>query len=193
MGRPVLRWSVADVLAIHHRHGIPVNPLYRKGFSRVGCNPCIYASKEEIELTAEHFPERIAQIRGLEIACEDVRRERNAETPDRYKHEMASFFQSKEVVGYTKSREWVPASTTGKKPPGRRAVQGPPPEGVTGEGQWRIVKTPIYKPMRIDEVVAWSRTSRGGKQLKIIREDPGGGCYRWGMCEPPTRDGAGDE
>lgn len=26
--RPILRWSVEDVLAIHHRHGIEVNPLY---------------------------------------------------------------------------------------------------------------------------------------------------------------------
>ena len=33
--RPLLRWTVADVLAIHHRHGVPVNPLYRLGV--LGC------------------------------------------------------------------------------------------------------------------------------------------------------------
>lgn len=192
--RPILRWSVADVLAIHHRHGIPVNPLYRKGFSRVGCNPCIYASKEEIELTAEHFPERIAQIRGLELACEDMRRERNAETPDRYKHEVASFFQSKEVTGYTVTETWEnPDPATWPKHSKKAKPRGPRPQGVAEDAVWIRTRTPTYKPMHIGDVVAWSRTSRGGKQLKIIREDPGGGCYRWGMCEPPTRDGAGDE
>ena len=26
--RPLIAWSVADVIAIHHRHAIPMNPLY---------------------------------------------------------------------------------------------------------------------------------------------------------------------
>ena len=37
----------------------------------------------------------------------------------------------------------------------------------------------------IDEVVAWSRTSHGGKQLPLIQEPPSDGCFRWGLCEPP--------
>jgi len=38
--------------------------------------------------------------------------------------------------------------------------------------------------MPIDQVVAWSRTSRGGKQVEIFA--PGSaddGCMRWGLCE----------
>lgn len=153
--RPMLAATVAEVLALHHRHGVPVNPLYLKGFSRVGCNPCIYATKEEIALTAEHFPARIDQIRALESECETLRAERNAETPGRYTHPVASFFQAKMVERYERN---------GDK------------------------KTPVYKAMHIDDVVAWSHTARGGRQLKIIREEPQGGCFRWGMCEPPLHE-----
>jgi hypothetical protein len=40
--------------------------------------------------------------------------------------------------------------------------------------------------MPIDAVVAWSRTARGGKQLPLLEEPPDGGCFRWGLCEPPS-------
>ena len=39
---------------------------------------------------------------------------------------------------------------------------------------------------RIRDVVEWSKTARGGRQLLLIDEpDPEGGCVRWGMCEHP--------
>ncbi|MBI4869261.1 MAG: phosphoadenosine phosphosulfate reductase family protein [Candidatus Wallbacteria bacterium] len=66
--RPLLRWSLADVLQIHRRHGVKVNPLYQQGFERVGCFPCIYAGKLEIRLLAEEYQERIDVIRDLERA-----------------------------------------------------------------------------------------------------------------------------
>ena len=184
--RPLRDASVEQVLELHHRHGIPVNPLYRKGFSRVGCNPCIYATKEEIALTAEHFPQRIDQIRALEIECEGIRVARNEETPGRYEHAEATFFQAKLVDRYVTERRWVVGASSKGKPVLNPA---PPPEGADpGGGWWRDVRVPIYKPMHIDDVVAWSRTSRGGRQLRVIREEPQGGCFRWGMCEPPTRE-----
>jgi 3'-phosphoadenosine 5'-phosphosulfate sulfotransferase (PAPS reductase)/FAD synthetase len=62
--RPLLLWSEADVIDIHKRHGLPPNPLYLLGASRVGCWPCIYARKAEIRLIADIDPERIDQIRG---------------------------------------------------------------------------------------------------------------------------------
>ena len=40
--------------------------------------------------------------------------------------------------------------------------------------------------MPIADVVEWSKTARGGRQLLLIDEpDPEGGCVRWGMCEHP--------
>lgn len=136
--QPLVNWSVADVIAIHHRHGIPLNPLYLLGHSRVGCYPCIFSQKEEIRLIAEHAPERIDEIRALEDYSNDLRDKRNAEEPGRYKH-AATFFLSID----------------------RKKTNG------------------------IDEVVAWSRTTRGGKQLPLLQPPPTGGCMRWGLCEPP--------
>lgn len=148
--RPLLKWTIADVLAIHHRHGVPIHPLYKRGHSRVGCWPCIFADKEEIRLWAEHDPASVAEVRALELECEQLRAERNAETPGRYKHQVASFFQSREAT----------KDATGKR---------------------------VYLAVHVDRVVEWANTDRGGKQLALIREEPDGGCFRWGLCEPPTR------
>lgn len=149
--RPLLSWTVEDVLRAHHRAGLPMNPLYHRGHDRVGCFPCIFASKGEIRLWAEYAPESVAEVAALERECESLRRERNAVEPGRYAHEMASFFQAREA---TRDAE------------GKR----------------------VYLPVHVGEVVSWSRTDHGGKQLPLIREVPDGGCFRWGMCEAPGAD-----
>jgi len=92
MWRPIHKWTIADVLEIHHRHGVRVNPLYHRGHDRVGCYPCVMASKEEVRLIAEHAPERIAEIRALEQEVTAERLRRNEETPGRYSYPVASFF-----------------------------------------------------------------------------------------------------
>jgi len=142
--RPILRWTVPEVLAIHHRHGVEVNPLYKRGHGRVGCFPCIFSRKEEIRLLAEHAPARVEEIRALEAEVKAERVIRNAEKPGRYGHTEGTFFQT--------------------------IQRGGPPNGI-------------------GEVVEWSRTSKGGKQLPLLAPAPTEGCARWGMCEPPTEDG----
>lgn len=143
--RPMLAWTIAETITIHHRHDVPVNPLYQRGHSRVGCYPCIFAQKEEIRLVAEHSPERIDEIRALEADVLRAREAANVQSPGRFKHAIGTFFQT----------------TT----PGRRS-------GFVS----------------IDEVVAWSRTSKGGRQLPLLAEPPSGGCFRWGLCEPPSKE-----
>ncbi|WP_145928523.1 phosphoadenosine phosphosulfate reductase family protein [Termitidicoccus mucosus] len=64
--RPLLRWTLDDVKAIHARHNIPLNPLYAIGAHRVGCWPCIMSRKTEIRTIALKFPERITEIRNAE-------------------------------------------------------------------------------------------------------------------------------
>lgn len=157
--RPILRWAIAEVLAIHHRHGLPVNPLYKRGHERVGCYPCINSTKKEIELIADHAPWRIDEIDALEIGGSAERARRNIETPGRYTIETATFFQKTE---HTRKDGKVVLMENG------RAKK----QGV---------------PFPIREAVAWSRTARGGIQFRVIQEDPHGGCFRWGMCEPPAR------
>jgi len=70
--RPLLRWKFEDVLAIHDRYGIPLNPLYSYGASRVGCFPCIMSRKYEVRAIAEHFPERIDMIRQRESEFQNL-------------------------------------------------------------------------------------------------------------------------
>jgi len=64
--RPLIRWSIKDVYAIHEEFGIPLNPLYAAGAERVGCFPCIMSRKAEIRMIAQKFPERIDMIRQAE-------------------------------------------------------------------------------------------------------------------------------
>jgi 3'-phosphoadenosine 5'-phosphosulfate sulfotransferase (PAPS reductase)/FAD synthetase len=94
--RPLIDWTVEDVLRIHNRHGVPVNPLYRHGFGRVGCWPCIFSRKGEIRLLAEHEPTRIDEIEQLERETTELRQRRLEERPDRYAHATAAFFQGRE-------------------------------------------------------------------------------------------------
>lgn len=64
--RPIIRWTLDDVIAIHARHGLAPNPLYLRNASRVGCWPCIFSSKSEIRAVADHDPVRVDVIRRLE-------------------------------------------------------------------------------------------------------------------------------
>lgn len=71
--RPVLDWTHEQVFAFLRGQGVPINPLYGSGFSRVGCGPCLYARKSEIALLSDQYPEQIARIREWErlvsLAC----------------------------------------------------------------------------------------------------------------------------
>lgn len=60
--RPILKWTVEDVFAMHKKHGIKPNPLYQQGMGRVGCMPCIHARKNELLEISRRFPEEVARI-----------------------------------------------------------------------------------------------------------------------------------
>ena len=64
--RPILHWTLDDVLHRHGAHGIKANPLYAEGFTRVGCFPCIYAQKNELALIAQRFPDAIERLERWE-------------------------------------------------------------------------------------------------------------------------------
>lgn len=91
--RPLVDWTVEDVIAIHQRHGLVPNPLYVKGVERVGCWPCISSSKAEIKLLASVDPERVALLRDLEADVDDAARVRFAERGED-KSELRTFFQA---------------------------------------------------------------------------------------------------
>lgn len=63
--RPIIQWTLEDVLEIHRRHNVPLCPIYNTGVDRVGCWPCMPArNKAEI---AALDPKRIAVIRRIEV------------------------------------------------------------------------------------------------------------------------------
>jgi 3'-phosphoadenosine 5'-phosphosulfate sulfotransferase (PAPS reductase)/FAD synthetase len=76
--RPIFKWTLDDVWAIHKRHGLPRNPLYDMGFGRVGCMPCINCRKSELRNIADRFPEHIARIARWESIVAASNRRRGA-------------------------------------------------------------------------------------------------------------------
>lgn len=81
VNRPILRWGVERVFEQHRRHGVRPNPLYSMGMKRVGCMPCINASKQEIAQIARRFPEHIERIAAWEALIKKVAREKNEAMP----------------------------------------------------------------------------------------------------------------
>lgn len=92
---PLRNWSLADVLAIHERHGVPLNPLYALGAKRVGCWPCINCGKLEIRLVSTHRPEKINLIEAEE--------KRHLEVNGR----VSTFFPSKSTTSNFHDRTYV--------------------------------------------------------------------------------------
>ncbi len=142
--RPLIDWKEEDVIAIHQRHGLAPNPLYLRGagVERVGCWPCIFSRKKEIKQVAELTPERIEEIRHLELEVQGLATERYAakgETFESQGYHPPTFFH-------------------------RGAQYG-------NGGFWAV-----------DEVVAWSQTAHGGRQLPLFDGAPAG-CIKWGMCD----------
>jgi 3'-phosphoadenosine 5'-phosphosulfate sulfotransferase (PAPS reductase)/FAD synthetase len=66
--RPIHKWTAEQVFAIHSKHGIKPNPLYKQGMGRVGCMPCVNANKNEILEISKRFPEQIERINEWENA-----------------------------------------------------------------------------------------------------------------------------
>lgn len=114
--RPLIEWSEADVIAIHHRHNIRPNPLYLNGSHRVGCYPCIRSNKSEMsQFPLDH--KHLSVLRKLE--------------------DYHSTRRNKDVT--------------------------------------------FFKGGRIDAVLDWAQTARGGRQYMLFdTTEPT--CEKWGMC-----------
>lgn len=64
--RPVFDWSAQQVIDYILAAGLEPNPLYRMGYKRVGCWPCVMANQRDILSLARQAPERIEEIANLE-------------------------------------------------------------------------------------------------------------------------------
>lgn len=64
--RPFFYSSGQDVIDYIINEGYLPNPLYKMGFKRVGCFPCIMCSMSELKALAIHFPDRFHEIAAKE-------------------------------------------------------------------------------------------------------------------------------
>jgi len=164
--RPLLRWSIEDVWAIHKRYNIPPNPLYAMGCKRVGCLPCVMSRKKEIANIAIRWPERIDAIRDMESSI----------NPGGY----ASMFHRNTVPYRFRSKEIVTSE--------KRIEERPNPEGqtfipledvrqTTRPGQQMRVAT-------INDVARWAMNDASiyEEEFDFFEESPA--CdSRYGACE----------
>lgn len=63
---PIATWTKKEVFDYLKKNGEEPNPLYKMGFDRVGCGPCVDADKEDVRITAARFPEAIDKIERWE-------------------------------------------------------------------------------------------------------------------------------
>ena len=60
--RPVFDWSGQQVIDYIIENGFEPNTLYRQGFKRVGCFPCIMSGHNEVYEIIKRYPEQIELI-----------------------------------------------------------------------------------------------------------------------------------
>jgi 3'-phosphoadenosine 5'-phosphosulfate sulfotransferase (PAPS reductase)/FAD synthetase len=89
--RPLIRWTLADVVDIHARHNVLPCRLYLEGATRVGCWPCIMANKAELAMLGKDDA-RVDVIRDLEALVGKVLLRRKHDYTDK---NLPSFFQSR--------------------------------------------------------------------------------------------------
>lgn len=70
--RPIIHWTAANVFSFAKAKGLPPNPLYLRGFGRVGCFPCINANKTELKMIGQHHPEAVARVAEWESIVAEV-------------------------------------------------------------------------------------------------------------------------
>ena len=68
--RPIADWTAQQTVDYVRSRGVRLNPLYSQGMNRVGCMPCINASKGELAAIAARWPEEVARVAEWErLVC----------------------------------------------------------------------------------------------------------------------------
>lgn len=102
--RPLLKWTASEVFAMHEKHGIAPNPLYKLGMGRVGCMPCIMCRKSELAEIARRFPDQIERVAEWERIVSEVSR-----------RESSTFFPAETQRGIKSAVEWSRTSRGGRQ------------------------------------------------------------------------------
>jgi 3'-phosphoadenosine 5'-phosphosulfate sulfotransferase (PAPS reductase)/FAD synthetase len=103
--RPLIAWNAEEVFAMHSKHGIEPNPLYKQGMSRVGCMPCINANKGELYEIARRYPEEIERVKEWEVLVAQAS-----------KRGASSFFSTRDGHGHIEEAvEWSKTAYGGQQ------------------------------------------------------------------------------
>ncbi|SET75626.1 phosphoadenosine phosphosulfate reductase family protein [Paracoccus homiensis] len=70
--RPLIHWTAENVFSFAAHHGVDPNPLYLEGMGRVGCFPCINASKAELRAIWRRYPDAFERIEDWEDIVADA-------------------------------------------------------------------------------------------------------------------------
>lgn len=60
--RPVFHWSADEVINYILDNGQMPNELYKQGFKRVGCFPCILSGHKEVKSLIDRYPEKFDEL-----------------------------------------------------------------------------------------------------------------------------------
>lgn len=64
--RPVFNWTAQEGIDYIISNGYSLNPLYYKGFARVGCMPCIMCRLQEVRSMKEFLPDAVDRLKEAE-------------------------------------------------------------------------------------------------------------------------------
>jgi 3'-phosphoadenosine 5'-phosphosulfate sulfotransferase (PAPS reductase)/FAD synthetase len=133
--RPILKWTVADVFAMHDKYQVKPNPLYKLGMGRVGCMPCIHAKKDELLEISKRFPEEIKRVAEWERLVTQVNVLGAGSTffsVDKMNLQMDTADIDTNKYGIWRAVEWSKTSHGGKQEDLFRTQEGPMCSSVYG-------------------------------------------------------------
>jgi len=180
--RPLIDWTERDVIDFHLSSDVGPNPLYLEGAGRVGCFPCIHASKHQIRYVSEREPVRIAVIRLLEFEVTRMAKRRALDRGDTFTRQD----------GRKKFRAFFSNPIYRKEY--RRRLREAHDLGLETDAAATWAKDRTRAQLPIDEVLAWTRTRRGSDEVEGLAPPPHAtGCTRWGFCDLSWRSGGADD
>ena len=139
--RPLLKWTISDVWAAHQRYGLRINPLYFKGRKRVGCKLCCMSTKRDVRVTANQNPETIDTYETWEGLV-------GSPAPSAHGKRLghgSGFFHAQMV------------------PERFRSIKGLIRKKDSSDGRYK--KGDTYSACTIRDVVRWSMTGKGAKEI----------------------------
>lgn len=113
--RPLVEWTAEQVFTYAASKHVEPNPLYKCGMGRVGCMPCINASKDEIKEISRRFPDHVKKVAEWEskvAACSKRQAATFIPAPGKNIKNKKAYAQNNDIYAVV---EWSRTSRGGKQ------------------------------------------------------------------------------